>query len=258
MQDQLERMDAVLARMDDRLDVLRADQDKRRFFLTVYRTMTRATADAVRAGRFMDPAWTAELTARFSTLYFDADAAWCDQRPCPTAWTTAFDVTCRRRVNPVEHALLGINAHIVYDLPVAVAATMQASGDAVDGEIVGGVLARRRHDYEVVNHVLADTVDAAQDLIAEMAGPTALIDLAMLRFDEYLAELMLRAARTQGWHTAVALAVARDEAERSAVLQHLDRVSCEYVERIDVLRMLPTRAGQAFARRIRPPFLPTS
>lgn len=161
----------------------------------------------------------------------------------------------RVRVNPVEHALLGINAHIVYDLPLAVASTMLAAGDVVDGEIAAATLARRRHDYEVVNHVLAETIDSAQEVIASMSRIAALVDGVMLRLDEYLAEAMLRFSRTQGWHTSVALAVVRDHQEREAIRDHLDRVACGYVSRIDVTRVVPTRVGRLLVERVRPPFM---
>jgi hypothetical protein len=131
---------------------------------------------------------------------------------------------------------------------------MRAAGDVVGGEIAGGTLVRRRHDYEVVNHVLAETIDAAQAVLAQESRVSAWLDAIALQLDDYVAELLLRASRTQGWHTSVALAVARSPAEEAAVLQHLDRVACGYVRRIDVTQLVPTAAGRALVRRVRPPF----
>jgi hypothetical protein len=249
-------MQDVLQRMDDHLVDLRRTGDDRRIFLAVYRTMTGAIHDAITAGRFVDPVWAEDLTARFALLYFDAAEEWASTGTCAAPWAAAFAVAGTPRVSAVEHALLGINAHIVYDLPRAVAATMRAAGDVTDGDLPTGVLVRRRHDYEVVNHVLAETVDAAQDLLAGHSRVAAWLDVVALRLDEYAAEMMLRVARTQGWHISLALAVARDEHEEEAVRAHLDRIACGYVERIDLLRLLPTRAGRALGQRIRPPFGP--
>lgn len=67
--------------------------------------------------------------------------------------------------------------------------------------------------------------------------------------------VMLRFSRTQGWHTSVALAVVRDHQEREAVRDHLDRVACGYVSRIDVTRVVPTRVGRLLVERVRPPFM---
>lgn len=247
-------MDDVLVRMDERIAQLRRHGDDRAIFLSVYRTMTGAIHDAVGAGRFVDPAWTQDLTARFALLYFEAEDAWDTTGSCAAPWQAAFAVSGRPRVSAVEHALLGINAHIVYDLPRAVAATMHAAGDVVDGDLTPGVLARRRHDYDVVNHVLAETIDSAQQLLAEYSRVAAWVDAIALRLDEYAAEMLLRVSRTQGWHIALALAVARDEHEAEAVRAHLDRIACGYVQRIDLLQLLPTRAARALGSRFRPPF----
>lgn len=248
-------LDEVLERMASRIDVLRHTRDDRRIFLSVYATMTSAIHRGVHEGRFMDPAWTETLTAYFAALYFDAESAWeADDPDCPRAWQAAFAAAGSRRISAVEHALLGINAHIVYDLPFAVATTMVSRGDVHEGRLLANILVRRRHDYEVVNHVLAETIEAAQAVIAAESRASAWIDKLTLKLDSYAAEMMLRASRTQGWHNALALAVASDGVERDAVRQHLDRVACGYVQRIDLTQHLPGRRVRAAMSRWRPPF----
>jgi hypothetical protein len=246
---------STLERMGTRIGALRAAGDDRRIFLSVYATMTKAIHDAIVDGRFMDPAWTATLTTRFATLYFDAEQAWEEgSDDCPKPWCAAFAAAGRARVSVIEHALLGINAHIVYDLPFAVAAAMRESGDVVAGRLQGDTLARRRHDYEVVNHILVETITAAQGVLATESRLSAWLDMLALRLDEYAAEALLRASRTQGWHNALALAVARDDAEADAVRQHLDRVACGYVARIDLTQFVPGVRARAALARFRPPF----
>ena len=250
-----EELERVLTRMEQRIDEYRSQADDRRIFLAVYATMTRAIHDGILAGRFMDPAWTAALTGRFAGLYFEAAEAWeSGNAVCPRAWCAAFAAAGQPRISAVEHALLGINAHIVYDLPFAVAATMREVGDVVDGRLRGDTLVRRRHDYEVVNHILAETIATAQAVLSHESRLSALMDTLALRLDEYAAEALLRASRTQGWHNALAIAVARDDAEREAVRQHLDRVACGYVQRIDVTQFVPGLRVRRALARVRPPF----
>lgn len=250
-----DRLAAALDEMEASLATLRRRDDDARIFLAVYATMTRAVWAGVHDGRFMDGAWTTELTVRFAELYGDAAAAWSARQPsCPRAWCAAFAAAGQPRVSAVEHALLGINAHIVYDLPFAVADTMIAHGDVADGRLHADTLARRRHDYEVVNHLLAETIGAAQAVLAAESRLSAVVDRIALTLDEYVAEVMLRASRTQGWHTALALAVARDDQERDAVGAHLDRVACGYIDRIDLTQHLPGTRARAAAARWRAPF----
>jgi hypothetical protein len=250
-----DELGATLVRMERRITELRARQDDRRIFLAVYATMTRAIHRGVEQNRFMDPVWTEQLTARFAGLYFEADEAWeHDRDRCPGAWRAAFAAAGRPRVSVLEHALLGINAHIVYDLPFAVSATMRSTGDVADGRLQGDTLVRRRHDYEVVNHILAETIRDAQAVLARESPMSRVLDRLALRLDEYAAEALLRASRTQGWHNALALAVARDEHELAAVRQHLDRVACGYVQRLDITQFLPGGRIRRAAARFRAPF----
>lgn len=241
--------------MQERIDELRGHEDDRRIFLAVFATMTRAIHDGILDGRFMDPTWTAVLTTRFAGLYFDAALAWeRDAATCPRPWRAAFAAAAQPRISAVEHALLGINAHIVYDLPFAVAATMLETGDVVDGRLRGDTLVRRRHDYEVVNHLLTETITAGQAVLAGESRFSALLDAVAFRLDEAAVEALLRVSRTQGWHNALALALARDEGEREAVRRHLDRVACSYVQRIDVTQFFPGVRARRLLARVRPPF----
>jgi hypothetical protein len=247
----------LLSRMDARIADFEHDRDARRVFLTVYRTMTGAMVAAIDDDRFLDPAFAAALTLRFADLYFDADESWCHvPEHCPAPWRCAFEVAASPRVTALEHALLGINAHIVYDLPQALADTLRTFGDT-GREATPAQLARRRFDYEVVNQVLVETVDHAQDVLAERFFSSARwLDTLALRFDELLAELLLRTARTQGWHSAVALAHAADDRERDVVRRQLERLTLDYARRIDVTQHVPTGVGRRMAARWRAPFVP--
>jgi hypothetical protein len=134
------------------------------------------------------------------------------------------------------------------------AATMRATGDVTGGRLRADTLVRRRHDYEVVNHILAETIRDAQAVLARESRASAWLDALTLRLDEYVAELLLRASRTQGWHNALALAVARDVREEEAVRQHLERVACSYVQRIDLTQLVPGGRLRTALGRVRPPF----
>ncbi|MBY5163198.1 DUF5995 family protein [Salsipaludibacter albus] len=246
------RLDELVGRMDERLEQHHADDDLRRIFLTVYRSMTQSMQASLDDDLFLDRDWTRDLTLRFAETYFDADDAWCRDGRCATPWEVAFRTATSNRHLVVEHALLGINAHIVYDLPRAVAATLVAHGDLAEDGDTAVVLARRRFDYDAVNHVLARTVDRVQDLLADQFSPTVrILDAFAFRLDEYAAEALLRYARTQGWHAAVALASCRDADEREVARAHLERLAADYAARIDVEQFVPTRTGRRLVRRWR-------
>lgn len=245
-------LDELLARMDARLEDLRRDDDPREIFLTVYREMTGTMRTSLPEDLFIDPEWSHALTLRFARMYFDADEAFCGGSPCPGPWDVAFRTAAGRHVLVLEHALLGINAHIVYDLPRAVAETMVAFGDTTSEDDRTALLARRRFDFEVVNHLLAETTDRVQLLLAHRYSPMIrVLDRLTFKLDEYVAEALLRYARTQGWETAVTLAFATNAREAEVVRAHLERVATDYARRVDVTQFVPTRIGRRLATRWR-------
>ena len=87
----------------------------------------------------------------FADLYLDAlDADRRDRQRVPRPWRLAFDAPAD--LPPLRHVLLGINAHINYDLPQALLAVIS------DADFADPVLmARRRRDHERIDAVLSPT-----------------------------------------------------------------------------------------------------
>ena len=101
----------------------------------------------------MDPAWVFRLSGKFSTLYFKSLMAPEGDR----AWRLAYEVAQRRGSSVVENALLGINAHINFDLPRAIAKNLE-------GEDLGDftTMQKRKFDHDQVNNLLVRTLNPVQ------------------------------------------------------------------------------------------------
>jgi hypothetical protein len=111
-----EAVDELIARMVALLVLLEAGGDPARFFLATYLRITRAVRTAVADGLFEDPSWVARWDVDFAGLYLDAlDAYRRDPATAPAPWRRAFGATSTLR--PQAHVLLGVNAHINFDLP---------------------------------------------------------------------------------------------------------------------------------------------
>src|SRR5436190_16279992 len=153
----------LLVRMDSLVAELEAERSPGRYFLSTYTRTTRAVAAALEDGRFEDPAWVEEWDVVFADLYLDALRAYRgDPASAPRPWRVAF--AAAPALPPVAHVLLGMNAHINYDLPQALLAVVSPEdfGDP-------GLLDRRRRDHERIDVVLAQRV-AAEDGELEQAG----------------------------------------------------------------------------------------
>ena len=110
-------IDEVVEQLQQRIDALPHDQVHRRAFITTYQRTTQAIGDAVRDAFFEDPDWVVRWDIAFADLFIvahDADQA---GGHVPRPWRLAFQADSK--LPSIVHLLLGMNAHINYDLPPA-------------------------------------------------------------------------------------------------------------------------------------------
>jgi hypothetical protein len=171
--------------------------DRRGAFLCVYARVTEAVGAAIDAGEFADPEWVSDYLVTFADLYREALLAYetGDLVALPDPWQVAFETAARGDALVVQDMVLGINAHINYDLALA----LQRVG-------VGPDRRARYADHCAVNAVLRSLVDEVQDRIAEFYAPGVTdLDESFGRLDEALSMFSLREGRDSAWCSAVAL-----------------------------------------------------
>ena len=93
------------------------------YFAALYYDVTVKVRQAIRAGAFEDGARMARLDVAFARRYLDAVAQYWRGDESTLAWQVAFRAGRRWSPNVLQHLLLGMNAHINLDLPVAAAQT---------------------------------------------------------------------------------------------------------------------------------------
>ncbi len=199
-------IDALIGRMEALLGPLQADGDPRRYFHATYLRTTRAVRDALRAGRFGDPDWVERWDVAFAEFYLDAlraDSAGADAA-VPGPWAIAFRTAREQPAAPaLRHVLLGMNAHINYDLPQALLAVI--SGAEFADPLL---LSRRRADHQRIDEVLSQRVGAED---AEFAGaaPRSATDALLAPLNQAASRRFLREARAKVWDNAIELNAAR-------------------------------------------------
>lgn len=191
---------ASVADVDERLarteSYLRERGDRRAVFLTVYSRMTATVRTAIDDGAFVDSEWAAAYLVAFAERYRRALVAF-ERRAfdsLPRPWLLAFGAAARGETLVAQDALLGINAHITYDLTYAL-------GDVGIDPDRGAKL----EDHDRINAVLARLVQTAQDALVEAydAVGVAGIDRLFDPLDDRLALLGLRGVREFAWRNAV-------------------------------------------------------
>ncbi len=193
----------VLDEMQFRMDRLPPAAESRRPFLATYRRTTAAVASAMDGSTFEDPAWVEELDVRFAELYLLALSEDLAGGDAPRPWRLAFGAP--PSLPDLRHVLLGINAHINYDLPQALLAVIP---DDDFGHPV--VLERRRRDHERIDAVLSSRV-AAENAELALGSRRTLLDRVLQPLNRASSRRFLREARAKVWHNTLELQRARRE-----------------------------------------------
>jgi hypothetical protein len=194
---------AVLDRMQAIQGPLEADGSPLRYFPATYSRTTRAVGEAIAGGGFEDGEWVERWDVAFADLYLDAfDAHSGDPAAAPWPWRLAF--AARADLPPLTHVLLGMNAHINYDLPQALLAVIS------DGEFEQQeVLAARERDHRRIDEVLATRVGDEDRILKALSGPLALLDRAMTPLNRAASRRFLRESRRKVWFNTRELQAAR-------------------------------------------------
>jgi hypothetical protein len=190
----------VVATMQDRLDRLPADKQHRAAFLATYLRTTVAVGKAVDDAAFEDPDWVERWDAVFAELYLQAHDADLAGELVPRPWRLAFDAPAD--LPALRQVLLGINAHVNYDLPQAMLAVISPD-DFTDSVLV----ARRQRDHERIDAVLAGRVAAEDDQLS--AEGQTMLDRVLRPFNRLASKRFLREARQKVWHNVGELHAAR-------------------------------------------------
>jgi hypothetical protein len=194
-------IDGVVAAMQERLDRLSPEQEHRREFLGTYQRTTVAVGTAVRDGVFEDGPWVEDWDVAFADLYLDALDADLGGGRVPRPWRLAFDAP--PDLKPLQHVLLGINAHINYDLPQALLAVI-SDEDFADPALMD----RRRRDHERIDGVLSGRVAAEDDELAAVSA-RSLLDRVLQPLNQRASRRFLREARQKVWLNTTELQRAR-------------------------------------------------
>jgi hypothetical protein len=185
VRDRLERLEALLLEQSDR----------RAVFLTIYTEMTRETIRSIESGEFIDPAWMERYLVRFAEYYRRAFRNY--ERGAiadvPDPWTVAFGTAFRGDALVIQDALLGINAHINFDLALTLS-DIGLDPDRPD----------KYADHTRINEILHRLVSVQQELLSERYAPgLSRVGDRLGELDDMVAGAGLRTAREKAWQVAV-------------------------------------------------------
>lgn len=191
----------VVDQLQERIDALPLEQVHRRTFVTTYQRTTQAVSDAVDAAFFEDPDWVVRWDVAFAELFIVAHDADLMGGDVPRPWRLAFQAD--PALPTVVHLLLGMNAHINYDLPPATLSVIN-DHDFEDPVLID----RRRRDHERINRILAGRVTAEDHA---MGGARSMLDRILTPANRLSSRRFLWEARQKVWLNVAELQRARLE-----------------------------------------------
>jgi Family of unknown function (DUF5995) len=217
-------IDELLARFEASSALLLAKGDEKRHFHGIYLRNTRAVKAEIDRGGFLDVEWTERWTVAFANRYLDVLEEWERAGTSPGPWQLAFEAACDPAVPPLRHQLVGLNAHLNFDLPQALLDVMSDEGWA-DPTLV----ARRHTDFAHIDTVAVRRVpeEYRRLLAVESPGDRTLGDRLLYPLNLVASARWLREARRKAWRNTELLEHARRQgpAALDARLRQLEQRS---------------------------------
>jgi hypothetical protein len=219
----LERMLEVIKQWEDQ-------SDQRAIFLNCYAMMTRNMLSAIEQQEFKDPAWVDRLLHRFADYYFIAlDAYEHNPSTAPPVWQVTHDITQTEDRLVLQKLLLGVNAHINYDLVFTLVELLEPEW----AELSETRRAERYADHCYVNEVIGRTIDAVQDTVLEPAMPVMdIVDKLLGPLDEMMLSRLITNWRDRVWNYAILLLETKESTGRWQVIQQVEAETFRQAEAI--------------------------
>ena len=183
----------VIARMEQ-IDTVLPRKDGVAYFNRLYLQVTKAVQAATANVTFADPSFTERLDVVFAGLYFAAEATLGTGATCPVAWRPLVEERSADRA-PIQFAIVGMNAHINHDLPIAVVQTCKELGLAPDDG------STQHADYQRVNGILAGVEGQVAGWF-ETGLIADIVDVTPKDVDNALAMWSITDARDLAWSHA--------------------------------------------------------
>ena len=187
-------------------------------FSYLYHVVTARVLDSLEKGRFDDCDYLAHLDVVFANRYFDALRAYStDPTSTPSSWDPLFECREHAGIAPMQFAVAGVNAHVNFDLPMALVAVCEQMGREL-GE------GSQRNDYDRVNLVFADEMQTLRRHF-ESHFERWIDEQVLSHLENVLGNFSVEAARDTAWDNAQVLWSLRgQDCPEHAFIDSLDRL----------------------------------
>ena len=184
----------VLQRLDIIIKETIQENNYLGIFAFVYRRTTAAIQQAILEKQFEDNERMEQFDVIFANRYIEAYEHFKLQQPISKSWQVAFDAK-DERLTSIQHLVMGMNAHISFDLGLAAEAIAprQQIGDL-------------KNDFMKVNDILQQIINEMQTKIGKVSWSMFLLDWVGQDSDEKVINFGIVNSRRFAWQFAIGLA----------------------------------------------------
>lgn len=234
-------LDEIIRKMDDYIARFSREGDPRERFLLMYRTFKDQLRRNIRAGRFLDANWAEAICCRMAETYFEAEEHYrLEDGQCPECWDRAFSASLRGETNVLQDALLGMNAHINYDLTISTYDTLLRFDDLRETGGTPGIdrtlnrrLRQRYYDYLLINQIAWESIPQIQDVLTErFSWILGVLNRLSFRRSRLFMERVIMDYRDRAWGHVLLMGSVRGENEMENLLQFMDLQAVRNIRRV--------------------------
>ncbi len=235
---QTPQLDKFIQKMDDHISQFYSTGDRRERFLLMYRTFKNELRKNIQKGRFADSEWTEAICCRMAEMYFEAYEQYeKSQNDTPQAWRVCFDTSIAKKNNLLQDALLGMNAHINYDLPICVYDIMIKFNDLKLGEIpipfdrgLNNILQKRYFDFLMINQIAWESIELITEVLCERFSKLIeVLNQLSFKVSKKLVEQIIVEYRDKAWGNSILLLSTKNKQELKGVKYFVDKLATKNI-----------------------------
>ena len=184
-------IDAVLEQLDQVIFTCRKESSRLGFFAALYRNVTIKVKEGIAAGAFEDGPRMERLDVAFAGRYLAALESFRQHEPLSNCWRVAFQTAPNYWPLIIQHLLIGMNAHINFDLGIAAA------------EIAPGAeFPALREDFDRINNILGGMILEVRTDVEGLSPWIKFIDQLAPTAKDRIINFSLNKARASAWLVA--------------------------------------------------------
>lgn len=200
-------IDDCILKMQDIVDWSIDKQSHIGYFAILYQTVTKKINQEIKLARFENNDQIAVMVTNFANRYLVAiDEYFENDSTISKSWDTSFNLKEPKNYCILQHLMLGMNAHIIFDLAISSAAI------APNEEIF-----KFKEDFFKINEILIDMIDEIQEMITKVFWVMKPLDFIFGRLDEKIAASIIVLARNKAWDLARLLALSNDDLKTTLI-----------------------------------------